>query len=231
VHAIWKTPRKNSELLIFHRHKQLDYSKLQRKEDFLLASIFRVILDAMGDCSRYSMVATINDCLNRGWLRYENLVQLTEVETKFPGKKKLRQLLPYLSAKCESAFESEGWIYFHERGWMIPDQQVKVYDEQGRFVARLDFLFIIHKGKKNERKVDVEFDGAAFHYDRLREDRVRDEWLNQLGYEVLRVSKKQFDAGLLGKLLETMKIPRRRNNKRKIAEGEVKKVHFYHLPE
>jgi len=62
-----------------------------------------------------------------------------------------------------------------------PAIQVEVQDVNGRFIARVDFLY-------RSQSVVIEVDGAAFHSDpaTFRRDRVRQNQLILLGYTVLR---------------------------------------------
>lgn len=83
----------------------------------------------------------------------------------------------------ESAAESRARWVFDVAGLAQPVPQVVVHDEGGRFVARVDFLL-------EEEGVVIEVDGMGKYEDirDLRAEKVREDRLRELGYEVVRLS-------------------------------------------
>jgi hypothetical protein len=94
-----------------------------------------------------------------------------------------------LDPRSESPGESVSRVRLHEDGLPAPELQQDIYDENGRFIARVDFCW-------KERRTIGEFDGKikygklrkpgqsledAIYAEKLREDAIRD-----LGWQVVR---------------------------------------------
>ncbi len=89
------------------------------------------------------------------------------------------------SPLSESAGESLTRLVFDVLTVPQPEQQVEIRDEQGRFVARVDFLF-------RESRLVVEFDGLAKYAgakgpEALAAEKRREDELRRLGYRVVRL--------------------------------------------
>ncbi|ANS79423.1 hypothetical protein SGUI_2027 [Serinicoccus hydrothermalis] len=87
------------------------------------------------------------------------------------------------SPLSESAGESRTRWVLLTLGLGIPEQQAEIADEHGLLVARVDFLF-------RAEKVVVEFDGMLKYDDPsvLRSEKLREDRLRELGYEVVRLT-------------------------------------------
>lgn len=93
------------------------------------------------------------------------------------------ELVALADARIESAAESRARWAFHLLGFAQPTPQAVITDDLGDFVARVDFLF--------ERVgVIVEVDGMGKYDDRaaLRSEKLREDRLRSLGYEVVRLT-------------------------------------------
>lgn len=93
------------------------------------------------------------------------------------------QVAVLADGRVESAAESRARWAFHLAGLAQPTPQVVVRDEQERFVARVDFLV-------EGLKVVIEVDGMGKYEDirDLRAEKVREDRLRELGYEVVRLT-------------------------------------------
>ncbi|OLT40264.1 hypothetical protein BJF86_05565 [Serinicoccus sp. CNJ-927] len=92
------------------------------------------------------------------------------------------------SPLSESAGESRcRWVVL-TLGLPLPEQQAEIVDGDGRFVARVDFLY-------RAEKVVVEFDGMQKYDDpaALRREKLREDRLRELGYEVVRLTWADLD--------------------------------------
>ena len=87
------------------------------------------------------------------------------------------------SALSESAGESRTRWVLLTLGLPLPEQQAQIVDGEGAFVARVDFLY-------RDRRVVVEFDGMLKYDDpaALRQEKLREDRLRELGYEVVRLT-------------------------------------------
>ena len=111
--------------------------------------------------------------------------------TRWPGAVQARRVLQFADRRSESALESRGRCWFDVLALPAPEPQVEIYDEQGRFVARVDFLFKEQRticetdgrGKYLQETDDAKPDrkGDALWVEKVREDRLR-----ALRFEVVR---------------------------------------------
>lgn len=102
-----------------------------------------------------------------------------------PRPRQAARIVDLASAASESAGESWCRLVFADLGLAQPRQQVEIFDEEGRFVARVDFLF-------EQARVVVEFDGAVKYSgpegrEHLIAEKRREDALRRLGYRVVRL--------------------------------------------
>jgi hypothetical protein len=71
---------------------------------------------------------------------------------RWPGIRQARRAVELLDSRSESAGESASRVRLHQDGLPAPDLQQDIFDEQGTFVARVDFLW-------KEQRTIGEFDG------------------------------------------------------------------------
>ena len=108
---------------------------------------------------------------------------------RWPGIRQARRAVALFDPRSESPGESVSRVRLHEDGLPAPELQQDIYDENGRFIARVDFYW-------KERRTIGEFDGKvkygklrkpgqsledAIYAEKLREDAIRD-----LGRQVVR---------------------------------------------
>lgn len=98
------------------------------------------------------------------------------------GCARARAVLPVADSRSESPMESVLRWLIHEAGLPMPDLQVDVFANGGRFIGRADFLW-------SRKRVLVEFDGDH-HRERSTfvEDLRRQNALVEAGWTVLRFS-------------------------------------------
>ena len=107
------------------------------------------------------------------------------------GIDKAVRIVELADGRAESPLESVGRLALAGQG-LFPDPQVWIYDRAGRR-ARVDFLF------RDEWTI-VETDGLAKYSDAraLKEEKLRQEWLEQLGFVVVRVTWHEVDGAAVG---------------------------------
>jgi hypothetical protein len=107
---------------------------------------------------------------------------------KWKGVAQARRVASMLDGRSESVGESLGRIRLLQSGFTDIDLQVEIYDEEGRHVARTDYLL--------GARVVTEFDGKE-KYQRFRrpgqsagdavfEEKKREDRIRELGYPVVR---------------------------------------------
>lgn len=100
----------------------------------------------------------------------------------WPDVIKARQVVAFANPGAESEFESIARVVFAEQGLPPPETQVEIKLRTGR-IARVDFLW-------RKYRTIVETDGMVKYTDPgvLRAEKLRQEALAELGYEIVRVT-------------------------------------------
>lgn len=96
------------------------------------------------------------------------------------------QVVALADCLSESPGESLCRLVFAGLGIVQPEQQVDIFDELGRFVARVDFLL-------RDRRLIIEFDGATKYAGAdgpgaLMAEKRREDSMRRLGYRVVRLT-------------------------------------------
>lgn len=94
-----------------------------------------------------------------------------------------RQVVDFLDGRSESPGESLSRVRMKQHSMPAPTLQKSVYTPGGEFVARVDFFW-------DEGGIVGEFDGIGKYdgggHDTLRREKLREDALRDLGYEVVR---------------------------------------------
>ena len=140
------------------------------------------------DLARYSadseqgdVLAVLDAVLNNGLATKAQLQTIAQLFDGRPGEAKARRLIDLADGRAESPLESHSRAFFLAAGLPMPETQVEIRDDRGRFVARVDFLW-------REQRTVGEADGRlkyssleVLYREKQREDRIR-----ELGFEVVR---------------------------------------------
>lgn len=116
-------------------------------------------------------------------------VKVTEVAAVIadhPGARglvRLRRVLPLIDGGAESPQETRTRLVLIDAGLPRPQTQLRVFDEYGDFVARIDMGY-------EELRVGIEYDGPQHWTDPEQRDRDIDRYtaLLDLGWTIIRVS-------------------------------------------
>lgn len=116
-------------------------------------------------------------------------LKVTDVEAiaaEHPGARdtlRLRKLLPHVDGGAESPQETRTRLALIDAGLPAPQTQIRVLDEFGDCVARIDMGY-------KELRVGIEYDGAQHWTDAQQRDRDIDRYaaLQDLGWAIVRVS-------------------------------------------
>ena len=108
---------------------------------------------------------------------------------RWPGTRQARRALALLDPRSESVGESVSRVRLHEDGLPAPELQQEIYDEAGKFVARVDFCW-------QEQRTIGEFDGKIKYgrmlksgqsiEDALFAEKRREDALRDLGWQIVR---------------------------------------------
>jgi very-short-patch-repair endonuclease len=113
-------------------------------------------------------------------------VDIEAVISEHPGSRgllRLRRVLPLVDGGAESPQETRTRLALIDARLPRPQTQIRVFDEYGDFVARLDMGY-------EDLRVGIEYDGPQHWTDRVQRDRDIDRYsgLLDLGWTVIRVS-------------------------------------------
>lgn len=112
--------------------------------------------------------------------------------SRWPGAAQARKVTAFADPKAESALESIGRVVFAEQGLPAPESQAEIVIRSGQ-VFRVDFLW---RGFRTIAEADGMLKYAA--PSALRDEKLRQEALSDLGYEVVRFTWKQLHADPAG---------------------------------
>lgn len=153
-----------------------------------VTSLARTVLDLCRTLPIEQAVAAGDRALVLGLVRAvleERLAQMT----RWPGTRQARRAVALFDPRSESAGESVSRVRLHEDGLPVPDPQQDIFDEDGQFVARVDFCW------RKQRTIG-EFDGKIKYgrvlkpgqpiEDVLFEEKRREDALRDLGWQIVR---------------------------------------------
>jgi hypothetical protein len=157
-------------------------------DGFALTSLGRTVLDLCRTLPIEQAVAAGDRALGYG-LVVEVLEEALSQLGRSPGVRSARRAISLMDARSESAGESVSRVRIVFDGLPVPEPQADITGPDGRFVARVDFLW------KEQRTVG-EFDGKI-KYGRLLkpgqriedvvfEEKKREDAIRDLGWNVVR---------------------------------------------
>jgi very-short-patch-repair endonuclease len=177
-----RAPRKG---ILVHRVRTLVDDEIVTQKGIPVTSIPRTLLDLAGVVDREALELALESARRRRLLVRQDLVdQLRRSGRTTAGRGALRRLVEQsIPVATESALEAIVWRALVSAGLPSPIRQHDVHDEEGRFVARVDFAY-------PDALVAVEADGFDFHSGRaaFRRDRARQNALMRLGWSVYRIT-------------------------------------------
>lgn len=102
---------------------------------------------------------------------------------KYRGIRQLRNLVPFIDGLAESPKESQVRLVLIKAGFTNIDLQIKIYNDSGMVIFRLDLGW-------KRWKVALEYDGDDFHSteEQIESDESRDRWLRNRGWRIIRVN-------------------------------------------
>ena len=153
-----------------------------------VTSLARTVLDLCRTVPIEQAVAAGDRALAFGLVRAvleEHLAQMA----RWPGIRQARRAVTLLDPRSESAGESVSRVRLHEDGLPAPELQQDIRDEDGQFVARVDFCW-------QKQRTIGEFDGKIKYgrmlksgqsiEDVLFAEKRREDALRDLGWQIVR---------------------------------------------
>lgn len=145
----------------------------------------RAVVETIRSTSYAVAISVVDEALRRRLATADQLAAAVELFGGRSGVRTAVRAIAFGDGRAESVGESRLRVLLADLGLPQPALQVEIRDAAGRLVARVDFLL-------EQWGVVIEFDGAlkyagsgaeALIAEKVREDRLRD-----LGYEVVRVT-------------------------------------------
>ncbi len=188
VSSTMRSLKSPSELIIVHRVGALDNRDLRRLRDMPITNPLRTIFDLAGTMKPEKFELVLDEARRRRLIAERPLRQILDRlgRSGRPGTRQLRSILD--SGEMHqpvpgSPFERRFLQFLRRRCLPTADRQVRIRDEAGHVVARVDFAY-------PELKIAIECDGRKYHFGRQNweGDVERRSELAALGWLVIHVS-------------------------------------------
>jgi hypothetical protein len=202
-------PRRRAGMVV--QAAQLERDDVRMIQGVPVTSPHRTVADLLRHLPPPEAVAIADHALREGDARYEDVVAALRRQSGWPFVAKARRCLELVDPRRETWLESWSFASLHARGVPLPVPQAQIFDEFGRFVARVD-------GYWPDARLVGEADGAvkynlagpyvdpqaetpdaviAWGQRRLDQQRRRHERLLDLGLQVVRWSASDISRDLL----------------------------------
>jgi very-short-patch-repair endonuclease len=156
----------------------LDDSEVEFKRGFRTTSLLRTMFDLSWKLSLVEAVVVADLALHAGMVRHAELTEWIECRAGVKGVKSARRVLELADPAAESPMETRLRLLLVLGGLPRPQAQVRVHDDQGRFLGRPDLYYPDHR-------LGLEYDGGT-HRTSLAEDNRRQNRLLAAGVRLLR---------------------------------------------
>lgn len=190
VHVIRRSRRLSArtEAGVIHHSCALPDEHVCEVDGVLATTLPRTVVDHARSVPFAAGVVTADAALRTGGIDRAELTELLGWQSDWPGSRAAGRVVVFADGRSESVGESRGRVHIHTAGLPRPDLQVEIRDDNGMFVARVDFLFDAQRtiGEFDGRmKYRVANAGQALE-DVLWQEKRREDALRALGYEVVR---------------------------------------------
>ncbi|MDR3305590.1 MAG: hypothetical protein LBS85_06175 [Clostridiales Family XIII bacterium] len=174
----------------------------------------RIIVDLASSLDADSTLIALNHCILARHFSVPDLEKYLCQNTGVPGNKRLRSLLPFANAKCESPMETLAWLALYRASLAMPEQQVRL-SSANHFLGRVDMHWQL-----NKRSIVAELDGKVKYTDKesIFKEKKREDRIAEAGHKVLRFTWADMQSGRLVSRLKEIGIPERRYFGRKLPE-------------
>ena len=155
-------------------------------EGLPLTSPARTLVDVARTVAPREAIVVADSLMRQTPLHHADVSRVLADMRRAPGIDRAVRIAAFADGRAESPLESVGRLSMAGQG-LHPEPQVWIYDGRGRR-GRVDFLF-------RDRWTIVETDGLVKYADSrdLKEEKLRQEWLEQLGFVVVRATWHELD--------------------------------------
>ncbi|UTT67156.1 endonuclease domain-containing protein [Janibacter sp. CX7] len=183
VHLSWADGRRGRTSALVRVHRLVPERFLDAAAGLPVVSVAAACVQVAAACGPEAALVSVDDALHRERMTMRDLEEAVAAVGAGRTSSAPRQVLALADSKAESAAESRARWCFHLAGLPPATPQVELRDEYGELWARLDFLI-------EEAGVVIEVDGMRKYrdIDDLRAEKLREDRLRELGYEVVRLT-------------------------------------------
>lgn len=176
-HGVDVAPRTG---IVVHRCNLPD-SDVVRASGIRLTTAARAVLEVARVLPRVEAVVVADAALHARLCTFDQLDRCLIGMFGLPGVGQAREVRGLTDARAESPMETRLRLVLVDGGLPAPDLQVDVFDDTGRWIARVDLAY-------EASKIAIEFDGRATHDadNAFVRDRERQNALVAAGWTVLR---------------------------------------------
>ena len=157
----------------------------------------RSLVDVLREAPDRGAAQALADGAVRAGLALDDVAGALRRARGWPGVRQAREAWQHADPRSESPHESRCRVWFRDGDLPQPELQVVLGD--GTRIVRVDFLF-------REQRTVVEADGRLKYTDpaALWEEKLREDWLREQGFEVVRAiwaDHRDGGAGLVARIL------------------------------
>lgn len=192
--AITVQPRSRRVADRFLHHSDSLVNEVVVKGEWRLLPVERVVADCLRTLPTPSSVAIADAAVRDGLTPLDSVRETLEMQRRWVGRPRGLAAMRLIDPRRESWLESFSFVTLTTYGIPLPEAQVEVYDGRGRFVGRVDGMWI-------ERGTVAEADGRSKYLleadanagaapatvnERIVAEKCREDALRALGLEVVR---------------------------------------------
>lgn len=182
VHLVHTDGRRGRTDAVLRVHRQVPAELIEVHRSVRTVTPATACLQVAVQFGAEAGLVSADNALHRAVMTREDLVGAMTLLRPDRWSREPARVVALADPRIESAAESRARWAFHLAGIPQPTPQVELRDERGEVWARLDFLMELEG-------VIIEVDGMGKYQDAraLRAEKVREDRLRELGYEVVRL--------------------------------------------
>lgn len=170
----------------------LDDAEVDTSGEFPVTTPGRSVAEVLNRDGSEPALALAHELIHQGTVTADEIKDAVERIGRWPGSLGTHRFLRILPARCESVAESRFLHLLQQAGIPLPETQVAIHDEGGRFVARVDgawrelgvFFEVDGRGK-----YDIGLAAGRSARDLLWEEKTREDEVRRVtGWRCIRVT-------------------------------------------
>ena len=192
--ALHVEPRSRRDGRTVMHHSDSVVNEAAKVDGLTVMSAARSVADCLRTMRASRAVAVADAAVRLGHATVEDVEAVLQSQRRWRGRPAANGALRLVDPNRETWLESFSFCELHAIGIELPEAQVEVYDEQGRFVAHVDGMWVEDgtvaeadgKGKYGLPASSGDPATQAAVVDRVLNEKAREDALRSLGLEVVR---------------------------------------------